>query len=232
MYDILKSTIKMRVILYVLLIPVISLLSTACSGVEVTGEAQCDQTTNGVDSHDASMMSPALSGDPIWQESEGFTLFAIPTKPEFTFGEKILINLTLKNEIDMDLQYSVSVPKNIYKFEMTDSNGVTVPARFYVESGSFTTGKVKAGKSTDQEAYINDLFKFTLPGTYTGRAWRNVRKLDGTGYSKIYSNKFTFVIYGDPTKADNYRVQNKIIKTDDKIINKKKMIKSTSISKK
>jgi hypothetical protein len=154
--------------------------------------------------------TPLSPDDPDWQTAGGFSLYAAPEKPRFSFGEDIVFILTLKNESQIDLKCSGLSPSDLYHFTILDSNGVEVPEEFFVPGGSRLADFIlHPNECKEQKSSIDRLFVFTSAGVYTVRAWQNVRSLDGGGIAKLYSNKFTFELYGNPRNPKN-RITNVI----------------------
>ena len=198
MYNHTRLIIEHKTYITAVLLCFLCMLPASGDNIESNERSNCEQPQSSVN---LDIKDPNQSDDPVWQESGGFSLYAVPVKSKYAFGEDIVVKLRLKNETGNDLKYLVSDPLNIYYLSVTDSLGKNIPEVFVFRSGSYGLDRLRANQSKDHNICINRMFTFPSPGIYTARAWRDVTSFDGNTTVKLYSNKFVFEIYGDPKKA-------------------------------
>jgi len=185
---------------FIFLISVLCISPQFCYGDAIN--KQPDESAKSIIPATGASLSP---DDPEWQTAGGFSLYAAPEKPRFSFGEDIIFKLKLKNEINVDLQYDGPGTFESYHVTISNSIGDDVPewcpSRVIMHSVSYMV--LPAGESIDQDLCLNNMFIFPSAGIYTARVWRYVGNREGKGSVKLYSNKFTFELYGDPTNPKN-----------------------------
>jgi len=143
--------------------------------------------------------------------SEGLQVSIRFEKPRFASHESIVAVVLIRNVASAAVQMSFSLPEKA-EFIIHDSQGQVI-----VRKDAFRPSAVKAGNLPITEGHIplevlpltqrkyrailSDMFDLALPGVYSVKTVRRVRRLDGSGWGEVMSGTATFTVLGFQTNS-------------------------------
>jgi hypothetical protein len=127
-----------------------------------------------------------------------FTLSIASDKETIPSGSALFVKVTETNNSDQPLNCrwrEVNSTNTAYLFVVRNSEGNDVPRKKGTRGmmGSFRGCELKPGESDVTENYLNWLYDFTKPGTYTIQASRRISddEMDGSVRSNIITVTIT-----------------------------------------
>lgn len=145
------------------------------------------------------------AGKKIWGDAvEDQALSIMTKKAAYAPGERIILNVCLKNIGQHDVKVITTQPSPIYQVSVLLPDGKESPLTLYGnsifknpwEDGSQSTRILKPGEETHVELQLSRLFDFSLAGKYVVSVKRAVIRKDGTVRPKLYatSNKLKITV--------------------------------------